>query len=300
VGANEASLDRLVNAEGPEEFEEAWERVVENFDKFFVVEDSLNRLEGALLRLAVSGKLFHGNGSAYEAPQMIDKVRNAKAAALARGFPKVTGTEFPVSNEEIHCVVPDHWVWTRPINICEWIVDGTHHTPSYTVAGVPFLSATNVRDGALSFDNCKYIALEAHKQLRKRCCPRRGSVLFTKSGTIGNVAVVETDMEFSLFESVAVLTPLTEELNPRFLAMAVKVFANGEGYAHHVKGAAVKHFHLKDLRQICIPLPPPTEQNEIVLQVNGLLSVIAELKRRLREVRSIQATFSRLDPGSLN
>jgi len=58
-----------------------------------------------------------------------------------------------------------------------------------------------------------------HAELSGRCAAHRGNVLITKSGTIGRVAVVETDREFSLFESVANV-PVTPPLNAKFVAFA--------------------------------------------------------------------------------
>src|SRR5207248_272214 len=41
--------------------------------------------------------------------------------------------------------VPDSWGYFRLDEICHLITDGTHKTPKYQSAGVPFLSVKNVR-----------------------------------------------------------------------------------------------------------------------------------------------------------
>ena len=41
----------------------------------------------------------------------------------------------------------------KPLRGCtEFVIDGTHGSPERTPTGIPVLSATNVRDGCLSYE----------------------------------------------------------------------------------------------------------------------------------------------------
>ena len=51
----------------------------------------------------------------------------------------------------------------------------------------------------------KYISEIEHKELIARCNPQKGDMLLTKVGTTGIPVYIETDKEFSLFVSVALL-----------------------------------------------------------------------------------------------
>src|SRR5690606_21121448 len=101
--------------------------------------------------------------------------------------------------------IPKEWKWARLGNIVKNIVDGTHHTPTYTESGVYFVSVKDIRNNQLDLSNTKFISQEEHELLKKRCYPEKGDLLITKSGTIGRTCIVETDIEFSLFVSVALI-----------------------------------------------------------------------------------------------
>jgi type I restriction enzyme S subunit len=173
--------------------------------------------------------------------------------------------------------LPDGWIWSSLAQLSAHITDGTHKTPTYVQSGVPFLSAKDIAGFKLSFDECRYIPKAEHAELSVRCAVHRGNVLITKSGTIGRVAVVDTDQVFSLFESVANV-PVTPPINPKFVAFAAYVSIAGVFGAANQKGVAVRHLHLEDLRRVPIPLPPLAEQTRIVAEVERRLSVVEELE----------------------
>jgi len=49
--------------------------------------------------------------------------------------------------------LPYGWKWATLDEIMKKIVDGTHHTPTYTQSGVAFLSVKDIRDETVYFDN---------------------------------------------------------------------------------------------------------------------------------------------------
>lgn len=166
--------------------------------------------------------------------------------------------------------LPEGWEWTTLDAIMKKIVDGTHHTPTYVDDGIPFLSVKDIRDGQISFDNCKYISQEEHKQLCQRCHPECGDLLITKSGTIGRCAVVKTKRDFSLFVSVALLKPATSEVNISFISLAFQVWFQSINVQNDITGTAIKNFHLVDFRKLPIPFPTLNEQKRIVAKIEEL------------------------------
>jgi type I restriction enzyme S subunit len=122
--------------------------------------------------------------------------------------------------------IPSPWIWTSLSELSGHIVDGTHKTPKYVAQGVQFISAKDVNDFTISFANTKYITAEEHEELWRRCRPSEGDILLTKSGTIGRVAVVRADHEFSVFESVAVI-PISRSVEPQFFAFQIYCTVQG-------------------------------------------------------------------------
>ena len=68
--------------------------------------------------------------------------------------------------------LPKGWVWVTVEQISTKVTDGVHKTPNYVSSGIPFISVNNLSDrGLINFEQCKYITLEEHQELFKRCNP---------------------------------------------------------------------------------------------------------------------------------
>ena len=156
------------------------------------------------------------------------------------------------------------WKRVKLEAICTKITDGTHKTPKYVETGVCFLSAKNVSQGYLDFTNCKYITIEEHEQLKKRCFSESGDVMLSKSGSLGEAAIVpNVDFEFSMFESLALLKTNRSMVIPEFLQQLLSS-PRSKKYFHSITtGLAVKHLHLVDLRKMPLSLPSIPEQTAI-------------------------------------
>ncbi|MBD2261143.1 restriction endonuclease subunit S [Pseudanabaena sp. FACHB-2040] len=146
------------------------------------------------------------------------------------------------------------------------VTDGTHKTPTYLDFGVPFLSARNVRSHKIDWQDTRFISQAEHESLTRRCHPQKGDVLLTKSGTIGEAAVVDRDMEFSLFESVALIKLKDSSIHPIFLATLLNEPCVRSHYSGDIKGVAVKHLHLVDIKRLPIILPSQDKQDLFLQQ----------------------------------
>jgi restriction endonuclease S subunit len=185
--------------------------------------------------------------------------------------------------------LPPNWSWVILGDVCNKITDGTHFTPKYIASGIPFISVKDIYDDKIHFNNCRYISIEEHTALIKRCNPELNDVLITKSGTIGRIAIVNDKKEFSLFVSVALLKPKSGLINSSFLALALKNYINSIDISQTIKGGLLKNYHIEDIKVTEIPLPPLPEQKKIVEKIeelfSGLDSGVASLKKAKAQIR---------------
>lgn len=155
-------------------------------------------------------------------------------------------------------------------SICIKISDGVHQKPTYVSSGVPFIKINNLTDGpGISFKNVSYIAKKDHELYCKRTHPEKGDILITKDGTIGIVRIIETDIEFSIFVSVALIKPKERKITP-FLRYVLESPLIQKQIKP--KGTALKHLYLTDLRKFIIPIPPLKVQQAIVKKLDALLN----------------------------
>ena len=192
--------------------------------------------------------------------------------------------------------LPDSWVWVKLDNLCSKITDGTHKTPKYTDSGVPFISVKDIYDNQVSFDNTKFISQEEHNELYKRCNPEYDDILLTKSGTIGRTAVIKTQNEFSLFVSVALLKNYKNIINSSYLSLNIQDFFNKINISQIIKGGVIKNYHITDMKEQLIPLPPLEEQQEIV----RILDEVLENENKVKELLELEERIDILEKSILN
>ena len=190
-----------------------------------------------------------------------------------------------IPKEEQPYEIPDSWVWVRLGSICYKITDGTHKTPIYTDAGIPFISVKDIYDNEIHFDNTKFISDKEHTELFKRCNPEKGDILVTKSGTIGRTAVVKTEKEFSLFVSVALIKNIKRVISSDYLSYDIKDYIGKINVNSDIKGAVIKNYHISDIQKQPIPLSPIKEQQRIVKKLDSLFEKTKKAKELLQEVK---------------
>ena len=147
--------------------------------------------------------------------------------------------------------------------LCEFIKDGTHQTPTYVDAteGYKFLSSKDVTSGYIDWNSIKYISEELHQELYKRIAPQRGDILLAKNGTTGIPAIVETDETFDIYVSLALLR-LKPNNNVRYIWLALRMPETKAQFDNSLKGVGVPNLHLGEIKKTKIIVPPFSLQNQ--------------------------------------
>lgn len=184
---------------------------------------------------------------------------------------------------------PDHvrrWETRRLREVVTKLVDGSHNPPPKQDAGQPMLSARNVENGQILFDDFRFISDESFvvEHARTRVAP--GDVLLTIVGTIGRTTVVpEGIAPFALQRSVAVLSP-RQDLLPKFLSYQLQSPAAQRYFEVNARGTAQKGVYLKILGEAPISVPPLDEQREIVAEIEKQFSRLDEAAGNLKRVKA--------------
>jgi type I restriction enzyme S subunit len=116
--------------------------------------------------------------------------------------------------------IPEGWTVTSVKHVLEMpICDGPHTTPQLYLEGYPFVSAEAIKNGEVDFDKIRgFISLKDYLQFSKKYSPKRNDIYMVKSGaTTGNVAMVRTDIEFSIWSPLAVFRANQKKVIPNYL-----------------------------------------------------------------------------------
>lgn len=261
--------------------------LLEQFEDLTLHPRNAARLKELVLQLAVQGKLTENwrrqNPYVEPAAELLKRIEAEKAQLVKDKKIKKEKPLEPVSENDVPYTLPEGWVWCRMQDICKLITDGTHHTPKYVDSGVPFLSVKDMSNGYLNFESTRFISEEEHKDLIKRCNPEFGDILLTKIGTTGVAINIDTQREFSIFVSVALLKINSSLLNGKFLKYLINSPLVTEQSEEGTEGVGNKNLVLRKIKSFVISLPPLAEQEAIVARVEELMRKIEELEKQTAE-----------------
>jgi len=270
-------------------------RIVEKFDEVLAQVDTIKaRLDGipailkrfrqSILASAVSGKLteeWRGVNTSTNIANSIQEILSDRSKLVSK---RTKEPQTHLKDDEYE--IPNSWKWVSLDSLSSKIVDGVHHKPEYIDEGVPFMSVKDINHGKMSFDNCKYISADTHEQIHLRCNPEKGDLLITKSGTIGRTAIVNTDMIFDLFVSVALIKPASAQTNMEYINIALCQWVNTIDVSSRIVGTAIKNLHLRDMRVLAIPFAPIEEQKEIVRLVDQYFAFADTIETQVKKAQS--------------
>jgi type I restriction enzyme S subunit len=154
------------------------------------------------------------------------------------------------------------------------LTDGTHQTPTYTDMGHIFLSSKNVTTNKINWDDVMYIPKDLHKKLYSRLAPELNDILLAKNGTIGKAAIVDRDIEFDVYVTLAVIRLFKNHISPQYIHKIIESKYIQDFFKGEQKGIGVPNLHLENIRRTLIPLPPQSEQVRISNAVQKLLEIV--------------------------
>lgn len=193
----------------------------------------------------------------------------------------------PVKNEK-------GWVVKKLKDVCIKITDGTHFSPPIVDVGIPYITAKHVRENKIDFwAKPWFISEEDHKEIYKRCSPKKGDILYIKDGaTTGYSAINRYDFEFSMLSSLALLKVNCKILNAEYLNSWLNNDIVKTRILKGMAGGAIKRLTLTKINQLPINVPPIELQNQFATVVEKVETLKAEYQKSLGELENMYGVLS--------
>lgn len=155
-----------------------------------------------------------------------------------------------------------NWPAEKLGDVLELITYGLTVRPEYVDAGYRLISAREIRQGFVDLASAPFIGEDDFQQLSDKGKPKRGDILFSKTGSIGHCAEVVTDEPFAVSQNAARLrfneSHILSTFALHYLRSAyVQTLANSLA-----KGNAVRDLQLGDMKTIPIYQPPIATQRK--------------------------------------
>lgn len=188
--------------------------------------------------------------------------------------------------------LPGGWSITSLGKVVTKLVDGSHNPPAKRDVGRPMLSARNIVNGEIVFNEYRFITNKDFEREHVRTRVSPGDVLLTIVGTIGRSAVVPVAAKpFTLQRSVAVMTP--NGVLPRFLMYQLQAPSTQHYFEANARGTAQKGVYLKTLSETPIRVASLNQQQNIVAEIEKQFSrldeAVAALKRTKANLKRYKA-----------
>jgi len=194
--------------------------------------------------------------------------------------------------------IPAGWNVTSVKHVLEIpICDGPHTTPQLYDEGIPFVSAEAIKNGEIDFDKRRgFISLKDHQFFSKKYSPKRNDIYMVKSGaTTGNVAMVKTDIEFSIWSPLAVFRANQNKVMPNYLYNYLESPSFKMGVELSWSFGTQQNIGMGILSNLPIAYPTLEEQKRISEYINRVaekvLSAIALKAQEIEKLKEYKATL---------
>ena len=232
-----------------------------------------------------------------EQQRLIELLQEKRQAVISHAVTKGLNPDAPMKDSGVEWLgeVPEHWEVSRLGWIAEQVNDINHEMPEAVHSGVPFLSAKDLdNDGTMNFENdIKQISEADFIRLSQKIKPERGDIIYSRIGTIGRAALVDTDERFLVSYSCCVIRVRRQNIHLRFLRdLLASDLILTESKAR-TRSMGQPDLGLGEIRKFPTPIPPIEEQKAIdhyltrkIGELDAVCSKTAACLNLLQERRS--------------
>ena len=187
--------------------------------------------------------------------------------------------------ENVPFEVPESWVWTTIEEICSKIGSGsTPRGSNYSANGIPFFRSQNVYNDRLVYDDIKYISEEVHQKMKGTEVLANDLLLNITGGSLGRCAVVPADFNCgNVSQHVCIMRSVLVEPEYFHALVLSSYFAK----SMKITGSGREGLPKYNLEQMGFPLPPLTEQQRIVAEIEHWFALIDQIEQGKADLQTI-------------
>lgn len=153
-----------------------------------------------------------------------------------------------------------------------------------------FLSTKNVRKNGFLFDEIQFLSEEKHKTLRQGLM-KRGDIVITTRGTLGNVAVYDDSVIYDcvrINSGMLILRPKSFDIIAAFIMVFIQSPLFDNQLQEKRSGSAQPQIPAGILKSFTLPLFSIEEQHLIITKVDELIRLCDQLKVSITAANQLQ------------
>ena len=246
-------------------------------------------LRQKILDLAIHGKLVPQDPNDEPASVLLERIKAEKERLIKEGKIKRSKKSAKTSDtphyENVPFEIPNSWVWTTIEEICSKIGSGsTPRGSNYSANGIPFFRSQNVYNDRLVYDDIKYISEEVHQKMKGTEVLANDLLLNITGGSLGRCAVVPADFNCgNVSQHVCIMRSVLVEPEYFHVLVLSSYFAK----SMKITGSGREGLPKYNLEQMGFPLPPLTEQQRIVAEIEHWFALIDQIEQGKADLQTI-------------
>ena len=254
--------------------------------------DIFDKLKKSVLQEAIQGRLVPQDPNDESASVLLERIKAEKAKLFTEGklkkkdlvdsvifkgednkyYETIDGVTECI-DEEIPYDLPSNWAWTRLGNIAKMTIGKTpaRGDQRYWSNGeYSWVSISDMKDLGVISATKERISAIAVKELMGNISPK-GSLLMSFKLTVGRTSLLDMDAYHN--EAIVTVLPLIDECNTfrNYLFRTLPLLSVAGDSKDAIKG---KTLNSQSLSRLLIPLPPMSEQERIVQELQRVTSLM--------------------------
>ncbi|EQB2609035.1 TPA: restriction endonuclease subunit S [Raoultella ornithinolytica] len=201
--------------------------------------------------------------------QLIELLKEKRQAVISHAVTKGLNPDVVMKDSGVEWLgeVPEHWIIAQlKFNTLEMQTGpfGSQlHAEDYVVDGIPLINPAHMNAGMIIPDP-KVTVDEATQERLGRHKLSEGEIIFSRRGELGRCAVVKKNNEGWLCGTGSLKAKLTKKIIPDYAYTLI----SSEGVVSELtlesKGSTMANLNTETLGRIRLPVPPISEQEEIL------------------------------------
>ena len=139
------------------------------------------------------------------------------------------------------------------------------------------LRTTNIKLGYFDFSEIQYVDADTYRERTERLVPKEGDLVFTREGSVGDVALVPANTKLCLGQRMMLMRTSEKCLPEYLLYFLISPFIRNY-IKENIMGTTAPRMNIKDIKKLKIQVPPVEEQAEIIKIIKPLLQCDADAK----------------------
>jgi type I restriction enzyme S subunit len=230
--------------------------------------------------------------------RLIELLEEKRTALITRAVTKGLDPDVPMKDSGVEWIgeIPEHWDITRLQNVARSLQTGPFgsqlHSQDYVPGGIPVINPSHLTGGFINPDtNCAVDDKTRQRLVRHEL--REGDIVFARRGELGRCALVTATEEGWICGTGSLrVRPRKDISEPTFLNLTLSTPGVKDWLLLESVGATMDNLNTSILASLLLPLPPLSEQRDLITfidqettKINALVDKVREHIEKLREYR---------------